>query len=87
MLDDVTPSLDTYYLFRHRICDYAETENIDLLKECFEHVTGKQIKLFNISDKAVRMNSKLIGSNIVWYLRYELIHKSFARHSIMMVSL
>jgi len=79
MLDDVTPSLDTYYLFRRRICDYAETENIDLLKECFEQVTGEQIKLFKISGKAVRMDSKLIGSNIAWYSRYELIHKTLCR--------
>lgn len=30
LLTDVTPSIDTYYLFRRRICEYQERTGIDL---------------------------------------------------------
>ena len=30
LLTDVTPSIDTYYLFRRRICEYQEKTGIDL---------------------------------------------------------
>ena len=30
LLTDVTPSIDTYYLFRRRICEYQERTDIDL---------------------------------------------------------
>lgn len=72
-LDDVPPSLDTYYLFNRRLCAYFESTGIDLMEKCFEHVTGSQIKKFNISGKSVRMDSKLIGSNIAKYSRYEIV--------------
>ncbi|ULB33997.1 hypothetical protein [Proteiniphilum propionicum] len=32
---------------------------------------------FKISGKSVRMDSKLIGSNIAWYSRFEIIHNTF----------
>ena len=30
LLTDVTPSIDTYYLFRRRICEYQERTGIDM---------------------------------------------------------
>lgn len=77
MLDDALPSLDTYYLFRRRICEYEETQGVNLMEKSFCQVTGEQIKQFKISGKAIRMDSKLIGSNIAWYSRYEIIHNTF----------
>lgn len=76
-MEDACPSLDTYYLFRRRICDYADETGENLMERCFERLTAFQASKFKIQGKAVRMDSKLIGSNIAWYPRYELIHKTF----------
>lgn len=63
-MEDETPSLDTYHLFRRRICEYADE-------------TGFYAAKFKISGRAVRMDSKLIVSNIAWYPRYEFVHETF----------
>jgi IS5 family transposase len=78
-LDDKLPSLDTYYLFGRRLTDYEQRTGINLMERCFEQVTGEQIKLFKISGNSVRMDSKLIGSNIAQYSRYELIHRTLCK--------
>lgn len=78
-LDTAAPSIDTYYLFRRRICEYDATHKVNLMERCFESITGEQIKLFKISGKAVRMDSKLIGSNIAQYSRFELIHRTLCK--------
>ena len=78
-IEDVPPSLDTYYLFNRRLCDYAERTGDDLMEKCFEKVTGVQIKKFNISGKSVRMDSKLIGSNIARYSRYEIVLRTLQK--------
>jgi len=41
-----------------------------------QHITRNQILEFNVSGKQIRMDSKLIGSNISWYSRYELVHET-----------
>ena len=78
-LDDAAPSIDTWYLFRRRICEYQEKTGIDLMQQVFEQVTGKQVQMLNISGKCVRMDSKLIGSNIARQSRYELIHTTLVK--------
>lgn len=78
-VNDIPPSLDTYYLFNRRLCEYNEKTGVDLMEKCFEGVTGTQIKRFNISGKSVRMDSKLIGSNIARYSRYEIILRTFQK--------
>ena len=80
MLDDKLPSLDTYYLFGRRLTDYEQRTGVNLMERCFEQVTGEQIKLFRISGNSVRMDSKLIGSNIARQSRYELIHATLAKY-------
>lgn len=77
-INDVAPSLDTYYLFRRRICNYYEKEGVDLMQKCFEQVTGSLVKELNISGRSIRMDSKLIGSNIARQSRYELVHTTLA---------
>lgn len=47
------------------------------METCFSRLTKFQASQFKISGKSVRMDSKLIGSNIAWYSCYELIHKTF----------
>lgn len=79
LLTDVIPSIDTYYLFRRRICEYEQKNGVDLMQKCFEQVAGEQVRLLKISGKCVRMDSKLIGSNIACQSRYELIHTTLAR--------
>ena len=78
-LDDAAPSIDTWYLFRRRICDYQEKTGIDLMQQVFEQVTGRQVQMLNISGKCVRMDSKLIGSNIARQSRYELIQTTLVK--------
>jgi IS5 family transposase len=79
LLTDVTPSIDTYYLFRRRICEYQEKTGVDLMQKCFEQISGEQVRMLKISGKCVRMDSKLIGSNIARQSRYELIHTTLVK--------
>ncbi len=51
---------------------------VDLFKECIRQITREQALEFNVSGKQVRMDSTLIGSNIAWYTRYELVHETLA---------
>ena len=76
-LSDVTPSIDTYYLLRRRICEYENQYGVNLMEKSFEQLTSDQLSTFKISGKSVRMDSKLIGSNIAWYSRFEIIHNTF----------
>lgn len=49
------------------------------MKESSGRVTGEQVKELRISGKCVRMDSKLIGSNIARHSRYELLHSILTR--------
>jgi hypothetical protein len=40
---------------------------------CFKDVTGKKVRIFKIQGRSIRMDSKLIGSNIAWFSRYRII--------------
>ena len=75
-LDDSVPVASTYYLFRRNLLAYNKQHGEDLYKKCQENITASQILEFNVSGKQVRMDSKLIGSNISWYSRYELSHET-----------
>lgn len=74
--DDKLPTESTYYLFRKNIVDYEKEKGVDLFAEVFSRITKKQCLEFNVSGKSVRMDSKLLGSNIAWMSRYELILKT-----------
>ena len=78
-LGDAAPSIDTWYLFRRRIYEYQEETGIDLMQQVFEQITREQIQTLEISGKCIRMDSKLIGSNIARQSRYELIHKTLEK--------
>lgn len=78
-LSDQAPSIDGYYMFRRRLVEYEAETGVDLYMECFKKLTGLQVKKFKISGKAVRMDSKLIGSNIAWYPRYQLVHATLIK--------
>lgn len=74
--DDPLPTESTYYLFRKRVVDYAKANGKNLFDEVFQQVTKQQCIDFEVSGKRIRMDSKLLGSNIAWLSRYELIHET-----------
>lgn len=74
--DDPLPTESTYYLFRKRIQDYAKQKNENLFETAFAQITKDQCAEFEVSGKRIRMDSKLLGSNIAWLSRYELIHET-----------
>ena len=74
--DDQVPSDSTYYLFRRKIYDYAKETGINLFEKVFSQITKAQCVDFDVSGKSCRMDSKLLGSNIAWLSRYELVHES-----------
>jgi hypothetical protein len=73
-INDPVPVESTYYLLRRRISDYYKETSVDLFDKCFKEITKEQIIEFEISGQSIRMDSKLIGANIAFYSRYELIH-------------
>lgn len=75
-LDDPVPAPSTYYLFRQRLKEYFEEQKEDLLEKCFQSITKGQSLAYAVSGKSIRLDSKLIGSNIASYGRYTLVHKT-----------
>jgi len=75
-INDPIPTESTYYLFRKHIVEYAEKTNENLLDTVFAQIAKSQCFEFEISGKRVRMDSKLLGGNIAWLSRYELIHET-----------
>ena len=75
-IDDELPVESTYYLFRKRIHDFEKAGNENLFEKAFAEITKNQSIDFEVSGKRVRMDSKLLGSNIAWLSRYELVHET-----------
>ncbi len=73
-LNESIPAESTYYLLRKRIHEYQVQTNIDLISQVFEKITSEQVKEFEVEGGSIRMDSKLIGSNIAWSSRYEIVH-------------
>jgi len=74
--DDPLPVSSTYYKLRERIVDWEAEGNGNLLEQVFAQVTRSQVMEFKVDGKKIRMDSKLLGSNIAWYNRYELVHET-----------
>jgi len=77
-MDDALPAASTYYLLRKRIVEWEEAGHENLIEKVFEQITKSQFIEFKINGKKIRMDSKLMGSNIAWYSRYQLIHETLA---------
>jgi len=75
-INDTIPVESTYYLFRKRIYEHQRLNDEDLMEKVFQHITSEQIKVFGVKGDQIRMDSKLIGSNIALYSRYEVIHQT-----------
>lgn len=76
-LTDEIPTESTYYLFRQRMHQYNREQDEDLLQRTFDKVTAGQLRDFKVSGRSIRMDSKLFGSNIAYFSRYEIIHQTF----------
>ncbi|MCX6325452.1 MAG: transposase [Bacteroidia bacterium] len=75
-MNDPLPVESTYYLLRKRIYDHQKQNSEDLMGTNFAHITRGQIKEFEVNGRSIRMDSKLIGSNIAIFTRYEIIHQT-----------
>lgn len=78
-INDPLPVESTYYLLRKRIYEHHKQTGEDLLAKTFEHITREQIKEFDVNGHSIRMDSKLIGSNIALFTRYEIVHQVLCR--------
>ncbi len=72
-IDQDVPVESTYYEFRRLMAQYYERTGEDLMQSTFLQITSDQIKEFNISGKKIRLDSKLIQSNIAKSNRLQLI--------------
>ena len=78
--DDEVPTESTYYLFRQKVAEYAESYGKNLLATAFEGITQRQCQEYMVSGKRIRMDSKLLGSNIGWYSRYGIVHETIRKY-------
>lgn len=72
-LNDTAPVLSTYYLFKQSVYRYHIEQGRDLIEEAFRALTKSQAEFFDVDGQKIRMDSKLIGSNIVRCSRLQLI--------------
>jgi len=75
-MHDPLPVESTYYLLRKRMYEYNRSHGQDLMEQTFRSITAEQMRTFEVHGRQLRMDSKLFGSNIAWYSRYELIHRT-----------
>jgi len=74
------PTESTYYLFRQKVSEYAECTGRNLIKESFASITKEQCQEYAVSGKRIRMDSKLLGSNIGLYSRYRIVHETVKKY-------
>lgn len=81
-IDDDIPVESTYYEFRKLLGNYYADHQRDLLKETFRKITTRQVKMHGVSGKKIRLDSKLINSNIVRSNRLHLIVEAVRKYVI-----
>lgn len=72
-VNDSVPCSSTYYYFRDALYKHYLETGEDLTGNVFKQLTKEQAKLFGVNGKFVRMDSKLIGSNICKSSRLQLV--------------
>jgi hypothetical protein len=77
-MNDSLPVESTYYLLRKRIYEHKKQTGEDLMEQVFSTITQGQVKDFEVNGRSIRMDSKLIGSNIAVFSRYEIIHQTLS---------
>ena len=71
-LSDALPSEATYYNFFKACFEYFNETGIDLLAQTFSCVTKHQVFELKVNGESIRMDSKLIQSNIAFASRLQL---------------
>jgi hypothetical protein len=72
-LSDEVPVESTYYLFKQSLYTYQLKTGQDLVGETFFNLTKTQANAFDVVGQQIRMDSKLIGSNIATCCRVQLV--------------
>ena len=72
-LNDTPPGKSTYYDFKLKLLNYEEKTGESLLDSCFKDLTKGQILRYEVSGQRVRMDSKLISTNVKRCTRLRLI--------------
>jgi len=70
---DEAPSPATYYNFKVRLVDHHRATGQDLMEQAFQALTQEQALRFQVSGSHVRMDSKLVNSNIAKVTRLQLL--------------
>lgn len=78
-LNDNIPAESTYYLLRKRLYEHQNQTGEDLMEKVFKQITSGQVHDFDVNGRSIRMDSKLLSSNIAFYSRYEIIHQTLCR--------
>jgi hypothetical protein len=78
-MNDALPAESTYYLLRKRIHEHHCQTGENLMELTFKQITRGQVQEFDINGHSIRMDSKLLSSNIAFYSRYEIIHHTLLR--------
>ena len=70
------PAVDTLKDFRKRCCELAETSGeMNLVQAAYIQAMGRRSRVFRVTGKSVRIDCRLIGSNMVWTGRYEYVFR------------
>ncbi len=72
-LCDEAPAESRYYRFKHALYEVQLKTGRELIGETLSSLTRTQASAFGVLDRHVRMDSKLIGSNIVLCCRLHLV--------------
>ena len=78
-LNDALPAESTYYLLRKRMYEHHSQTGEDLMELTFKQITHGQVQEFDVNGHNIRMDSKLLSSNIAFYSRYEIILHTLIR--------
>ena len=78
--DQDVPVESTYYDFRRKVAEYLQNTGIDLIEQTFNSVCAEQIQDLEISGTKIRMDSKLIQSNIARVNRLQFILEALRKH-------
>lgn len=79
-ITDEPPASSTYYQFKSQLEQYKAQTGIDLLERCFEQITLNQMDYHGVSGKRIRLDSKLIQSNISKSSRLCLLLEGLRKH-------
>lgn len=72
-LKEDPPGPTAYYDFRRRVGEHQRKTGEDLIAKTFSQITSKQVQAFSINGEQIRLDSKLIQSNIAKSTRLQLI--------------